>query len=281
MLKVKGLVLAASLALFSSAHTAEGVVRIATDGYYPPYNSLNQNGKLEGYEIDLANEICEEAKLNCKFELQAFSSIIPSIRFNKHDVIMAGLNDNPDRRRVIDFTVPYAIGYFVFLVKSDSPSMAFCKSCQKTIELSQESISTPELTAAILKAFSGKTIGVEENSIPHRFFMEVPELRKNVRLYFGKNLDDIYDQVVAGKIDGALASTSFWQDKFKKVGTDKAVLVGPKLTGGFLGSGVAIALRKQDQELKDKFSNAITKLHQAGRLKALSEKWFGYDVSPQ
>jgi octopine/nopaline transport system substrate-binding protein len=57
-------------------------------------------------------------------------------------------------------------------------------------------------------------------------------------------------------------------------------LVGPSITGGMLGSGVGVGVRKGDQELKKSFDAAIQAAIKDGTVKKLSLKWFKIDTTP-
>jgi octopine/nopaline transport system substrate-binding protein len=59
------------------------------------------------------------------------------------------------------------------------------------------------------------------------------------------------------------------------------VLVGPGFTGGVLGRGVGVGLRKDDAELKKAFDDAITAAIADGTVKRISEKWFKSDLTPR
>ena len=84
----------------------------------------------------------------------------------------------------------------------------------------------------------------------------------------------------AGRVDAALASTSYFVSTLGKPGGDKLVLAGPLFTGGLLGRGTGIGLRKSDPELKVMFDRAINAAIADGTVRTLSLKWFKTDISP-
>ena len=59
------------------------------------------------------------------------------------------------------------------------------------------------------------------------------------------------------------------------------VLVGPSITGGMLGAGVGVGLRKEDKDLKKSFDEAIQAATKDGTIQKLSMKWFKIDVTPR
>ncbi len=107
------------LAVAPTAH-AEDVVRIATEGAYAPWNFSGPNGVLEGFEIDLAKDLCERLKVKCEITAQNWDGIIPSLTAGKYDAIMAGMSITPKREEVIAFSSPYAAAINSFAVMGDS-----------------------------------------------------------------------------------------------------------------------------------------------------------------
>src|SRR3954469_13126260 len=91
-------------------------VKIATEGAYAPWNFTGAGGKLEGFEIDLANNLCERMKVKCEIVAQDWDGIIPALNAKKYDAIMAGMSITDDRKKVIEFSRSYANSPNGFLV---------------------------------------------------------------------------------------------------------------------------------------------------------------------
>src|SRR3954465_1799690 len=116
-----------SLAILASALAMGGAsaqmktVKIATEGAYAPWNFTGAGGKLEGFEIDLANDLCNRMKVKCEIVAQDWDGIIPALNAKKYDAIMAGMNITDERLKVIGFSRPYAAGLHGFGTMKDSP----------------------------------------------------------------------------------------------------------------------------------------------------------------
>ena len=80
-MKLKKIILSvfASLFLFSSTLSAD-TIRIATEGAYPPWNSKSEDGKLIGFEVELANWLCIYMERDCKIVEQDWDGMIPALR---------------------------------------------------------------------------------------------------------------------------------------------------------------------------------------------------------
>ena len=97
----------AALALCAGAAMAQDVVRLGTEGAYPPYNFINDAGEVDGFERALGDELCKRAELNCTWVTNDWDSIIPNLVSGNYDAIMAGMSITPEREEVIAFSDPY------------------------------------------------------------------------------------------------------------------------------------------------------------------------------
>src|SRR3954465_811698 len=118
--KTVSLAILASPLAMGGASAQMKTAKIATEGAYAPGNSTGAGGKLEGFEIDLANDLCNRMKVKCEIVAQDFDGMIPALNAKKFDAIMAGMNITDKRLEVIIFSRPYASGAHSFAVMKDS-----------------------------------------------------------------------------------------------------------------------------------------------------------------
>lgn len=105
---MKKLILAAAaLALSAGISSAQQTIRMGTEGAYPPYNFINDNGEVDGFERELGDELCSRAELTCTWVTNEWDSIIPNLVSGNYDTIIAGMSITPERDEVIDFTQDY------------------------------------------------------------------------------------------------------------------------------------------------------------------------------
>ena len=102
------------------AQDAPKSITIATEGAYAPWNFTTADGKLDGLEIELANDLCARMKIECTIIAQDWDGLIPSLTVGKFDVIMASMFITTKRLETIDFTQPYAVDPSGFAVAKDS-----------------------------------------------------------------------------------------------------------------------------------------------------------------
>ncbi|MCG7493024.1 transporter substrate-binding domain-containing protein [Thalassobius sp. Cn5-15] len=104
---MKNLILStAALALTAGIASAD-VVRLGTEGAYPPYNFLNDAGEVDGFERELGDELCKRAELKCEWVTNDWDSIIPNLTSGNYDAIIAGMSITEERAEVVDFTQGY------------------------------------------------------------------------------------------------------------------------------------------------------------------------------
>src|SRR5215510_9767453 len=116
---------AAALLLVGSGALAQtkdwSTIKIATEGAYKPWNFTDPSGKLVGFEIDLAEDLCRRMKAKCEIVAQAFDGVIPALNAGKFDAIMAGMKITEKRKEAIIFTQPYGRTPSTFAVLKSSP----------------------------------------------------------------------------------------------------------------------------------------------------------------
>jgi octopine/nopaline transport system substrate-binding protein len=269
----------AAFAAWAAAPAAEAQIKkikVATEGAYAPWNFVNSQGKLEGFELDLGAELCKRAKFDCEFVAQDWDGIIPSLLARKYDVIMAGMDVTPKRLETINFSVPYAYAPAGFMALKSSP---LTKMPGGEYNLSKD-LATAEKGIEELKShLKGKVLGVQVATsylaFAEKYFKDVAELRE----YKTTEQHDL--DLAAGRIEAALAALSAFKATMETPTGKDMTIVGPAFSGGMLGLGVAAAMRKEDKDLKEAFDAAINTAIADGSVKKLSEKWFKIDMTPK
>lgn len=253
-------------------------IRIATEGAYVPWNFTGAGGKLEGFEIDLANDLCTRMKAKCEIVAQDFDGLIPALNARKFDAIMAGVSITEKRLQSIDFSRSYASVDNGILVAKDS-DLQKALGPKVRLNLDTQQTEAEKALANVKTALKGKTIGVQ-GSTTHAGFAE---------RYFGQDVDvreykttEQHDlDLLGGRIDAILADATALQGTLGKPEFKDYVLAGPGFSGGVLGRGVGTGIRKEDKDLKALFDGAINAAIADGTVKRLSEKWFKVDLTPQ
>jgi octopine/nopaline transport system substrate-binding protein len=262
----------ASLLLFVNTYADN--IKIGTEGAYPPWNSKDAAGNLIGFEVELANELCKIMKHNCTIVEQDWDGMIPALVSRKFDAIMAGMSITDERKKTINFSQGYADEVASLAVMKGSKNEGL--KTLSAINLTDINAEDQTTLDTLVKAFKGKTIGVQTATI-HQNFLDSGLMGKvKVRTY--KTQDEVNLDLVAGRIDAALAAAVAFTDYAEKSGKE-VVLTGPTFAGGDFGNGVGVGIRKGDSELLNDFNAAIDKARDDGIISRLAIKHFGFDAS--
>ena len=109
------LALSATLAAGAADSKEWTHVRLGVEGAFPPWNMIGADGKLAGFDIDLTEDLCKRAAVTCELIPGEWTSLIPSLNVGKFDLVLT-LGINEARKKVVDFTIPYASGVATFLI---------------------------------------------------------------------------------------------------------------------------------------------------------------------
>ncbi|RPH30683.1 ABC transporter substrate-binding protein [Buttiauxella warmboldiae] len=241
----------------SFAASAAGELRYGVEAEYPPFESRNQAGELEGFDIDLGNAICKAANLKCSWVETSFDALIPGLVAKKFDAINSAMNITEQRRKSVDFTQP------IYRIPS---------------QLVGKLGSGMEPTAEGLK---GKTIGVLQGSIQETYAKEHWE-KAGVTVVSYKDQNMAWGDLLNGRIDASLVMSAAGQAGFlsKPQGKGFGFVGQPVSDDTILGSGIGYGLRKGDEQTKKQLDAAIDKVRADGTITTLAKKYFpGIDVA--
>ncbi len=228
-------------------------VRIGTEGAYPPFNNMTADGKLVGFDIDIANALCEQMKVECEFVIQDWDGMIPALIAGKFDAVIASMSITEERMKVVDFTNKYY---------NTPPAIAVPKDSKVT-----------GVTAAELK---GIRMGAQ-SATTHSNYAEEKFPDTDLQLY--PTADEYKLDIANGRIDAVIDDVvvlSEW------LATDAGACckildtLVPDLV--INGPGAGIAIRKGEDELKAMFNTAIDAIRASGTYEEINNKYFAFDV---
>ncbi len=245
-----GVVIAAAISPSTMAQPAK--LRVGVEGNYPPFSMIAPDGKLAGFDIDIANAVCAEMKAECTFVQQEFDGIIPALNAKKFDLIVASMTITEARRKAVDFSDPYY----------DVPSRFVAKQG-----------AFADHSPATLK---GKKIVVLRNS-PRAAYLQ--ENYKESEIVLAGKETEVYMELAVGRADVAFGSSVVSGEAFLKRPEGKSYAqLGPAIRIG-AGSGVGIAVRKDDTALVGRINDALKAIKANGTYKKLADKYFDFDIS--
>lgn len=271
-----GLVAAAALASGTPLLAQSKKLVFATEGAFPPFNMTKPDGTLYGFEMDMLAEIGKRAGFEYELISQAWDGMIQGLIDGKYDAVVDSVTITDKRLEVVDFSLPYTTGGSTFAVMTESGLEL--PGGGTFVNLDDETATEAAITelAALL---NGKTVGVHVSTIQSDFLDKYLAPRGvTIRTY--PNGPDVYQDLSNGRLDVAMASTTNIA-AFLEKNAETAKATGPAFSGGVMGNGAAFVVQKGNVELAEKISSALKSMSQDGTLEALSNKWFGMNVTPK
>lgn len=256
MLKtIKTTAAAVVLALSSAAMANAEPLKVGfSPEAYPPFYEADASGNWTGWEVEIANAICAEAKFECELVPIPWDGLIPALTTKKIDTIMNSMSITEERMKTIDFSDKYY----------NTPT-AVAGPKNETFD------ATPE-------GLKGKIIGVQVSTIHadyvKKHFTEAAEVKEY------QTQDEANQDLAAGRIDATQAD-SIALDAFLQSDQGKACC---DLKGNvaddpaILGLGVGAGVRKEDTALKERLNAAIKAIRDNGTYDEITKKYFAFDV---
>lgn len=248
---MRKLIVAASVVLAMMAgiaHAQERNLRIAFDVPYEPFEYKDEDGELTGFEVELAEAMCEEMNANCEFVTQAWDGMIPGLLARKFDLIMSSMSITPERAERVLFSDPYY----------NTPGGWF----------GPDSFDTD---VTDMDAMKGKTVGVQRGTTMDTYVTE--EMGDVVSIKRYTTADDMVLDLEGQRLDVVFVDypvgeqTVLSKEGFKEVGEPVK-----------LGEGVGVAMRKRDKDLAEEVNAALATLKEDGTYDTIMEKYFDYDI---
>ena len=252
-LAVSALAITVSMSVAPASAEIKKIV-IGTEGAYPPFNNLESDGSLTGFDIDIAKALCADMKVECTFVTQDWDGIIPALIAGKFDAIIASMSITDERKEKVDFTNKYY---------NTGPAIAVPKDST--------------ITEATDEALAGKALGAQ-SATTHSNYAEAKFPSADLKLY--PTPDEYKLDIASGRVDAVIDDVIVLSDWLKTDDGKACCKLLATLTPDPVinGEGAGIAVRKGETELKDMFNKAIADIRASGEYKKINDKYFDVDV---
>ena len=218
-----------------------GVLRIAVPQDFPPFGTVGPDLKPRGYDIDVANLIGRELKLKVELIPVSSTNRIPYLTTGKADLVISSLGKNPDREKVIDFSVAYA----PFFNGIFGPADALIKNAADT---------------------AGKVVGVTRGSVEDLEFSKIAPATASIKRFEDNNatisayLSGQVQLIATGNVVAAAVNE---RTKIRRLDTKFLIKNSPCYVGVNKGEAAMLA----------KVNEIIGKLKANGELNQVSQRW--------
>ena len=225
-----------------------GKLVVGLDDAFPPFGFRNDKNELVGFDIDLGEALAEKLGLKIEWQPSEWSGIIPSLKTKKFDAIWSGMSVTEKRLEEVNFTTPYIGSAQVIILATDNDEIK-----------SREDL-------------AGKVVGTQLGSTG-----EVACERELVDLKDLKTFDvftEAINDLKTGRLN-AVVIDDITARYYLKQQPDVFKVLDDILSY----EPMAIAVRKEDADLLEALNKAIESMVDDGTYKAISEQWFGEDMS--
>ena len=247
--------LACALALVATAGTAQAEkLRLGTEGAYPPFNFVQPDGTIAGFDLDIGLELCKRIGAECEVVAQDWDGIIPGLIAQKYDFIIASMFITEERKKQVSFTDPYYKAAMTHVVPKES-----------------------EITEFSNDSLKGKVVGAQSGTTQADYAVKMyPDA--DVRLY--PTQDEASLDMASGRLDVMVGDMLPLLDFVEKTDDGKCCKLagGPITDPAFVGEGVGIAVRQEDNALRERLNKALAEIRADGTYKTINDKYFSIDI---
>jgi polar amino acid transport system substrate-binding protein len=213
---------------------------VVTDATWPPFEYLDANGKLVGFDIDMMNAIADRAGFEVEYINVSFDEVLAGLVSCEYPAAISGITITPERQQSMLFSDPYFNDGQVIVARADDPSITDLDSLAgKRIAIlvgtNAENI-TSGIPGAIVSTFDDPSSG--------------------------------YDALYASEMNAVI---TFYSNALQVVGTSagELVIIGEPMTAEMFG----IAICNQSIEWLAPINTALAQLISEGSLELLTQTW--------
>lgn len=225
-----------------------GVLKIALEGTYPPFDSRNSEGELVGYDVDVAKAVAARLGVKPQFITTEWSGILAGLQAGKFDVIVNQVGITPARKEALDFSKPYTYSAAQLIQRADD----------------KNDYGAPG-------ALQGKRIGVTLGTN----FADLAKTLQGVEVKTYPGAPEKLRDLAAGRNDVSMDDRLMLPYLIKQ--SNLPLRTGATIKGGETQMG--IPFRKGNPKFAKALDDALDSLRQDGTLKKISMQWFGIDVT--
>ncbi|ETF10043.1 MULTISPECIES: ABC transporter substrate-binding protein [Pseudomonas] len=249
MQNFKKVFLAAAVTLAFSAGAMAETLKMGIEAAYPPFNNKDASGQVVGFDKEIGDALCAKMKAECSVVTSDWDGIIPALNAKKFDFLISSLSITEERKGAVDFTDPYYSNKLQFI----APKNVDFKTDKDSLK--------------------GKTIGTQRATLAGTWLEDTYGDDIKVSLY--DTQENAYLDLTSGRVDAILADKYANYDWLKTdAGKNYEFKGDPVVESDKIG----IAVRKGDNELRNKLNAALKEIVADGTYKKINDKYFPFSI---
>lgn len=225
-------------------------IRFVTDSDYPPFNYVDEEGELTGFNVDLARVLCDVLSVECSVRSESWGRLLDMLKEGEADAVIASIRVTKETLRKVDFTDAYYHTPARFVALKESRQVAV----------------TPE-------ALSGRKIGVVAKTA-HEAYLK--DFFSSTSVVSFETSEDAKAALRKGEVDflfGDGVTLMFWINGTSSEGCCE-FRGGPFTESNYFGEGIGIAVRKGNRQLRDALNYGLHLARTEGRFEELHLRYF-------
>ncbi|MBR2787700.1 MAG: transporter substrate-binding domain-containing protein [Erysipelotrichaceae bacterium] len=224
----------------------KGKIIVAMEGTWQPFTYHNEQGELVGFDVEVAKYIADYIGVEVEYVEGEWDGLLMGVASGRYDMLVNGVGATDERKETYDFSDAYAYDRSVVMVKADNEDIKSLDDLNGKV-----TANTISSTYAAIAEEHGATV------------QGVDDLTQTIEL------------LKQGRVDATLNAEVVYGDYVKTTGDNEVKIAC--YTG--ITQDIAIPMKKGSSELVKVVNEAIAKARTDGTLKALSEKYFGTDIT--
>lgn len=230
----------------------EKTLKIGISTSFPPFNYLDDKGQISGFNADVSLAVCQQMQRRCEFVPMPFPKVIAALESNQVQFAASNFIWTAERAQRINFSAKYY------------------RSTTSLVGNAEDSFKDPN---ALLQQADVR-IAVTDQTTQWRYLKQYSTSRITAFLSVGETVTALKQQ----RVDYALIPTLFALNLLQKPENSHLDFIGPPIDHATLSGDVHLGITQAHPELKDQIDTALKALHDSGQLRALSQKYFPFNV---
>lgn len=228
-------------------------LRVATEGAYPPFNFIDHNGQVAGFDVDIAKALCNTLKVECEIVVVSWDRLLTDLDAGHYDMIVASMAQTPERMQLAEFTDPYYRTLHAFIARSNSG-----------------------VTKVTPTTVRGKVLATQRDTIQATYLQQ--HYRESATLKLTDTMPAAFDALAKGEADFVLADCLLSYSFIRHDAKNNLEIIGQPIPDGEISSLSHIQVRKGNLQLLDAINRALSEIKRDGTYGRISAKYFPFDI---